>query len=224
MPITKQVQNKSSKLTLIKLKPLKKETPLTKEEAAKNKKSSKVLSEWIEFSPYKRISESQEEEIVLKDNTCLQFLRIEGSGASSVSYEEQRTILSYFYTFLSKNTEHYTTEVTNVPLNLQRQIRYKERRLSALNRLSYTNTRQQMQLEILKIALQKKIKQFKMMEEKMTNIEYVLYLFADDAKTLKHSVEAFAQLARGYRFSVSRLTREEKETLLFQLNNMNTKL
>lgn len=189
-----------------------------------SKEQLKLLREWIEMAPYKRIEKSLQEEIVLKDDTVMDFIRIEGSGASSASYEEQRIILSYFYTFLSKTKEHFTTEVTNVPLNLQVQIQYKNRRLNAALRENPTDSRRQLQLEMRKNILKNKIDRLKATEKEMTNIEYVVYLFADNPKELEQVTKSFMKLGQDYRMTLTRLSREEKEAILFQFNNMNTKL
>lgn len=195
-----------------------------KKRKKENKTDNHTLDEWIEISPYKRIEQSPDEEIVLRDDRVLQLLRIEGTGASAVSYEELQLIINRFYTFISKNNANYSIEVTNVPLNLQKQIRYKKKRLAALERSHPQNEREEAQLKITRMILENKIKKFRKMETELTNTEYVLYLFDEDARQLSVNTQSFIHLAQAYRFNIKRLSRVEKETILFQLNNMNTKL
>ena len=69
-----------------------------------------------------------------------------------------------------------------------------------------------------------KIEKQKDLEERLSNIEYLLFLYGESSKELHKKSEQLVSLARYYRFNLSMLTPKEKELVLFQLNNLNTKL
>ncbi|CDG04738.1 hypothetical protein [Lactococcus lactis] len=69
-----------------------------------------------------------------------------------------------------------------------------------------------------------KIEKQKDLEERLSNIEYLLFLYGESSKELHKKSEQLVSLARSYRFNLSMLTPKEKELVLFQLNNLNTKL
>jgi hypothetical protein len=180
--------------------------------------------DWLAGAPYKRIERSQEAELILKDDSVLQFLRIEGTGASSVSLEEQALIIRYFYSFLSKNKDNFFVEVTQFPVNTSAQRRYLQKRLNKLSRLHEADERKAAQLDILCFTLESKIKRLEELETNLTNSEYIGWFYAPNKKEMSKMIRDFAQMASSYRLQVSPLSRREKEQLLFQLNNPNTKL
>lgn len=184
----------------------------------------KLDLDWLETTPYKRIEHSRESELILTDDSVIQFVRIEGTGASSVSLEEQTQIIQYFYTFLSKNKEHFFTEITQFPVNTQSQRNHLQRRLNKLSRIKETDERKILQLEIIKAALEAKIQRFTELEENLTNSEYIGWFYAPSKKEMTKLIRRFSQMAAEYRMQLSPLTRKEKEQILYQLNNPNTKL
>lgn len=184
----------------------------------------KLDLDWLATTPYKRIEHSRESELILTDDSVIQFVRIEGTGASSVSLEEQTQIIQYFYTFLSKNKEHFFTEITQFPVNTQSQRNHLQRRLNKLSRIKETNERKILQLEIIKAALEAKIQRFTELEENLTNSEYIGWFYAPSKKEMTKLIRRFSQMAAEYRMQLSPLTRKEKEQILYQLNNPNTKL
>lgn len=180
--------------------------------------------DWLATTPYKRIERSKEAELILADDSVLQFVRIEGTGASSVSLEEQTLIIQYFYSFLSKNKDHFFTEITQFPVNTQRQRQHLQKRLEKLKRLKVHDERQLLQLEILKTAQEAKLERLRQLEENLTNSEYIGWFYASSKKEMSKMLRQFSQMAVKYRLHLSPLTRKEKEQLLYQLNNPNTKL
>lgn len=189
-----------------------------------NSEEGKLDLEWLATTPYKRLEHSREAELILSDDSVIQFVRIEGTGASSVSLEEQAQIIRYFYTFLSKNKEHFFTEVTQFPVNTQAQRNHIQKRLNKLKRLKETDERKLLQLEILKAAQEEKLKRFIQLEENLTNSEYIGWFYAPSKKEMTKLIRRFSQMAANYRMQLSPLTRKEKEQILYQLNNPNTKL
>lgn len=180
--------------------------------------------DWLATAPYKRIEKSKEAELILADDSVIQFVRIEGTGASSVSLEEQSLIIRYFYTFLSKNKEHFFTEITQFPVNTQPQRNHLQKRLNKLKRVKETDERKILQLEIIKAAQEAKLQRFRQLEENLTNSEYIGWFYAPSKKEMSKLIRRFSQMAADYRMQLSPLTRKEKEQILYQLNNPNTKL
>lgn len=195
-----------------------------KEDKTVRKEKKENLTNFLEQTFYKRLNKTKTAELVLIDDTVIQMFRIEGTGASSVGYEEQRIILSYFYTFLSKNNEHLTIETTKLPVSTISQVSHLRKKLQILSQAHPTTERAQLQLEIKKDMLRKKIEKQKSLELLLSNIEYLLYLYGDTAKELREKSEQLVSLARSYRFNMQMLSPKEKELVLFQLNNLNTKL
>jgi len=195
-----------------------------KEDKAVHKEKKENLTNFLEQTFYKRLNKTKGAELVLVDDTELQIFRIEGTGASSVSYEEQRMILSYFYTFLSKTNEHFTIETTKLPVSTAAQVVHLRQKLQILSSSKITSERGSLQLEIKKNMIRAKIEKQKDLEERLSNIEYLLFLYAESSKELHKKSEQLVSLARSYRFNLSMLTPKEKELVLFQLNNLNTKL
>ena len=185
-----------------------------KEDKTVRKEKKENLTNFLEQTFYKRLNKTKGAELVLVDDTELQIFRIEGTGASSVSYEEQRMILSYFYTFLSKTNEHFTIETTKLPVSTASQVVHLRQKLQILSSSKITSERGSLQLEIKQ----------KDLEERLSNIEYLLFLYGESSKELHKKSEQLVSLARSYRFNLSMLTPKEKELVLFQLNNLNTKL
>lgn len=195
-----------------------------KEDQAVQKEKKENLTSFLEQTFYKRLNKTKEAELVLVDDTVLQIFRIEGTGASSVSYEEQRMILSYFYTFLSKTNEHFTIETTKLPVSTASQVTHLRQKLQVLAASKPTSERRNLQLEIKKNMIRAKIDKQKELEDRLSNIEYLLFLYAETFRDLHKKSEQLVGLARSYRFNLSMLTPKEKELVLFQLNNLNTKL
>ncbi|MEY8514917.1 hypothetical protein [Lactococcus taiwanensis] len=195
-----------------------------KEDKSVRKAKQQNLSNFLEQTFYKRLNKTKEAELVLLDDHVLQMFRIEGTGASSVGYEEQRLILSYFYTFLSKTNEHFTIETTKLPVTTVSQVAHLRRKLQKLSELKPSSEREILQLEIKKNMLRSKLEKQKTLENRLSNIEYLLYLYAETPKALREKCQQLVSLARSYRFNLSMLTPKEKEMVLFQLNNLNTKL
>lgn len=204
--------------------PISKTVISEKEEKSTLKKKEKELANFLEQTFYKRLNQTKEGELVLVDDSVIQLFRIEGTGASSVGYEEQRMILSYFYTFLSKTNEHPTIETTKLPVNTTSQVAHLRRKLQILASSKPTTERSRLQLEVKKNQLRKKIEKQKELEQILSNIEYLLYLYAENSKELRDKGKQLVDLAHSYRFNLSRLSSKEKELVLFQLNNPNTKL
>ncbi|MEY8537354.1 hypothetical protein AALM99_02680 [Lactococcus muris] len=195
-----------------------------KEDKTVQKEKRGNLTSFLEHTFYKRLNKTKEAELILVDDTVLQMFRIEGTGASSVSYEEQRMILSYFYTFLSKTNEHFTIETTKLPVSTASQVAHLRRKLRNLTSLKPTSERGHLQLEIKKNMIRAKIEKQKELEERLSNIEYLLFLYAETPRELHKKSKQLVSLARSYRFHLSMLNPKEKELVLFQLNNLNTKL
>lgn len=192
--------------------------------AQKNNTEEKLDLDWLSTTPYKRIEKSREAELILVDDSVIQFVRIEGTGASSVSLEEQNLIIRYFYTFLSKNKEHFFTEITQFPVNTQSQRNHIQKRLNKLKRVKETDERKLVQLEIIKSAQEARLQRFVQLEENLTNSEYIGWFYAPSKKEMTKLIRRFSQMAGDYRMQLSPLTRKEKEQILYQLNNPNTKL
>ncbi|WP_407350365.1 hypothetical protein VNN41_09990 [Lactococcus garvieae] len=196
----------------------------TAQDKTKGSEKEKLDLAALAQSPYKRLEHSREAELILADDSVIQFVRIEGTGASSVSLEEQDLIIRYFYTFLSKNKDHFFTEITQFPVNTAPQRNHLKSRLRKLQTSRPKTERQAKQLSLLEDKLRAKIKRFEALEEDLTNSEYIGWFYAENKKEMSKLVRRFAQMAATYRLSLSPLTRREKEQILFQLNNPNTKL
>ncbi|MBU7002075.1 hypothetical protein HPG02_00280 [Pediococcus pentosaceus] len=206
----------------------------------KNSMDSKkevVTLENIQLIPrllaYKRFDQ-QTDYLVLRNNTYVHFLRADGKNTSGLSISQRQALLKNWATFNGQFLDDYEIISTKFPTNTNKQQAYWGRKYAHWNRvLRETNNdrlakQAKRRLDAALHYLQDEIA----IEKKLYNFDFIFVFFGKTPEQLKNSVYRAKKLAKENRGSnddtapiiFHELTHDEKEEVLFRLNNPNARM
>ncbi len=146
--------------------------------------------------------------IYLKNNTCIEILRIVGFDIFSLGDELQDKIKSY-QNFLKTYTQDFKIISLDYPVSTKEQLKYYQYKLDNCDNLVYQK------------FLSEKINELKELQS-INTTEYFVILYSKDETEMNENKKSFLRL-----FNLCILENidiKNKENILFKLNNMNTKI
>lgn len=189
------------------------------------KERSDFLS-WLAIVPYKKIMNNRNQYIELSgDYGYLQLLEIPGKDITNLGKDEQQSILLNYHTWLVQFQYDFEIYTTKLPTDTKRQVAYLNSCLNLVrSQLKKTaDPRLQAQLRDKKNILEQSIKTEVLIQKQIYNSEFILFLYGKTVKELDDIVSK-AMNYGNQDFVPKMITREKKEKILEQINNMNEKV
>lgn len=181
----------------------------------------------LELLPYKRITNDSNEFIELVDPEYgyLQLLELPSKDTHSLGVEEVEQTIANWHLWLSRFLDDFTIYTTKLPTDTTKQVQYQASCLAQVRQQmkQTTNPRRYQQLRDRERLLEACMEVERQIREQIYNVEFILMLFAKTPRDLLE-VERKAQQFGNGDFVPRRISREKKEQILNQYNNMNDKL
>lgn len=180
-----------------------KNKPLKKEK----KKKVRVLSQTTSILPFLRYEDNH---VVLKDGV-MDILQISSIDLDSLNQSDELSMIYQRVRFVRSYVYDYKEISLNFPADTSMQQEYWRKKL------------EQASDPIDQKYIKRKLFELEFVEEKRTNREFFLFIFADNEDQLKErrrNVEALFKTS----FPLMRITKEKKLDVLCKLNNQNSKL
>lgn len=201
--------------------------------ASKNQKAGqKYTAHALKYAtlallPYKRIVNDQNEFIELVDPEYgyLQLLELPSKDTHSLGLEEVDQTIANWHVWLSRFIEDFTIYTTKLPTNTTKQVQYQAACLAQVRQSmkETSDPRRYQQLRDRERILVESIAVEGQIQEKIYNVEFILLLFAKTPRDLLETERKAMQFGNGD-FVPRRISREKKEQILNQYNNMHDKL
>lgn len=178
----------------------------------------------VEHLPFKRLMQTSQGALKLKEYGYMQLLEITGKDLFSMGEAEVRRTLQNFENWLTKYTGDFDFYTTTLPTKTDEQIEYlKEHLGKCREKMKHVRTeRVYQQLIDREAVLLEKIQIEEQIREQICNTEYILLLYANSPKELDENVRKAKAYGNGD-FVPKELTPEKKEQVLEQYNNLHDK-
>lgn len=178
-----------------------------KKKDKKKEKAKRVSSKVTSVLPFLDITENC---IILKDEV-MDIIEIEGKDILSLTESELARDINIFHTFYKTVNVDIKLVSMNFPVNAKKQKEYVEYKMNKTDN------------KIYKSFLMDKIRELEYLEKNKTNKEYYLFLFAPNLDIL-NSVRNTVNRTIPNALHVRALSMEKKESILYKLNNKNSKI
>lgn len=194
-----------------------------KESWFKRHKEKNEFISWVKITPYKRIMNNKGQYIELTEGRgYLQILEVSGKNIDGLGEEEiQNTLLNY-HTWLVRFQYGFEFYTTKLPTDTQKQIENLQiwlyRHKKELKKANNPRIKAQLQDQIS--ILEASIETEKQIQKEIYNSEFLLFLFG---KTI-NELDDIVYKATSYGnmdFIPKDISKEKKEQILEQFNNMN---
>lgn len=152
---------------------------------------------------------TQENYFITNQNTILNLFQIQGRCYYDASDEEIENLVYSNAKFLQKYSDDFKIISMNYPTNTRQQQDF----------LSYMMQREDLQK--FSDMLQKKLESLQALEQNTTDRQAFVMVFAKDKG---HYQELLRLLYGNPYFVIQTISREKKENIIFQLNNMNKRI
>ena len=198
----------------------------TKESWFKRHKEKNEFISWLKIAPYKRIIDNKGQYIELADDRgYMQIFEIPGKDIDGLGEEEKQNTLVNYNTWLVQFQYGFSFYLTKLPTNTQKQIEYLQlclyRNKQDLKKTSNPRIKAQLQDKIA--ILESNIQTEKQIQKEIYNSEFLLFLFGRSIKELD-DITYKATSYGNMDFIPKVVTKDKKEQILEQFNNMNEKL
>lgn len=172
------------------------------------KKKDKVKSSFAEIAPIIDITNNNFYE--MRSGEFMEIIQIETKDIYSLNHHDLSDDVNNLTHFLTAYTHDFKIVPLNVPLNLEEQKDYIYKQIKKNKNVAYSS------------FLENRLKELEVLEQKRTNREYFIFLYADEEKQLIERLHQATMLLNRSN-PVIKLSLEKKNNILHQLFNPNTK-
>ncbi|SDL75987.1 hypothetical protein [Streptococcus equinus] len=180
----------------------------------------------VELLDVKNIINNHKAYIELVDYGYLQLMEISGKDLGSLSYNEVNRTLDNFEKWITDFNTNVQIEVTTLPTDTTTQIADLRHHLSLVRQEKaklFPTSRRYRQLEDRERLLHNNMQVEESIQQEIYNTEFILWLFAPTTSELDELVRK-AKTYGNNDFVPQEISREKKEQILKQYNNMNEKV
>lgn len=170
-------------------------------------KARRVPSKVTSVLPFLDITE----DCIMLKNEVMDIIEIEGKDILSLTESELARDINIFHTFYKTVNVDIKLVSMNFPVNAKKQKEYVEYKMNKTDNPIY------------KSFLVDKIRELEYLEKNKTNKEYYLFLFAPNLDVL-NSVRNTVNRTIPNALHVRALSIEKKQSILYKLNNKNSKI
>lgn len=174
-----------------------------------SKKQIKVSQTVVRLLRYKRLTNDDNNFLVLSDDTFAEMLQVQGIGLQTLSQVQVTNVLNNYVQFLRRYLDDVTYITSLYPVEVEQQRQYWIRKFDHA------------QSETQRHYIDDRIAMLDATHEQKSNQEYTLILFGDTKSDLKDNISRI-QSWGGEAVKTHKISREKKIDKLEQLNNMNT--
>lgn len=178
-----------------------------KEKEEEKEKARKIPAKVTSILPFVDITE----DCIMLKNEVMDIIEIEGKDILSLTESELARDINIFHTFYKTVNIDIKLVSMNFPVNAKKQKEYVEYKMNKTDNPIY------------KSFLMDKIRELEYLEKNKTNKEYYLFLFAPNLDIL-NSVRNTVNRTIPNALHVRALSMEKKESILYKLNNKNSKI
>lgn len=181
----------------------------------------------LKLLDYKGFTPDVHHFIVLKDSSdgYVEMLTIRGQNVDSMGRNQQVHMISGFQDYLRAYLEDQKIIISPFPANTTKQQAFQSASYAAvMNRLKSTrDARKQQQLRTRLRYINDQLQRNIQVEHELDNLEYILLLFGKTITRL-NDLKSNARNWGNQSIVIEEMEQEQKEQVLFRINNMNTRL
>lgn len=170
----------------------------------------KHISRYITaYYPNKRLEQVNGRDIVLQEYNQFELFKLKSYNLLGMDREELQGLIDSYAGLAALYTEPLKIVCLHTPIQLQEQISYTR---EMIHRSSN---------ELARIELGNRLRIFESLEAVRKQSEFFIFIYGYNHKVLAENIEMFER-SKG-RLEVQALSKQEKETLLFQMANLGLK-